>query len=91
MIFLRTAKAQVIHISGCRDDQTSADAYIDGENVGAMSNALLTVFEQQANAASLSYTDLIVKMRQVLQGKYKQVPMLSTGYDLDLNKETFSI
>jgi hypothetical protein len=75
---LRITSADVVHISGCRDDQTSADAFIGGENVGAMSHALIHAFDQLG--PSQTFAQLLENMRNILKGKYKQVPMLSTGY-----------
>ena len=46
--------------SGCRDDQTSADANIAGANVGAMSWALLEVMHRFGNDANLSYVQVSV-------------------------------
>jgi hypothetical protein len=78
----KTCAADVIQISGCRDDQTSADAKIDGKATGAASFALLTCLKQNKTQ---NYTDLLKNMRQTLQGKYTQVPQISTAHPIDLN------
>ncbi|KAI9168193.1 hypothetical protein H9P43_007565 [Blastocladiella emersonii ATCC 22665] len=82
----RTSRADVIAFSGCRDDQTSADAQIEvnGEKVftGAMSWALREALTEQPKC---TYTELLRDMRKLMAGKYMQVPQLSAGRLLDLN------
>jgi metacaspase-1 len=80
---VRTALADVIQFSGCRDDQTSADASIGGESTGAMSWSLVKSFEQ--NGHEMTYVDLLNSMRTHLQGKYTQVPQMSTGHRMSMN------
>ncbi|KAI9219985.1 peptidase C14, caspase domain-containing protein [Blastocladiella britannica] len=81
----RTTRGEVIAISGCRDDQTSADAQIDDEATGAMSYALKRVLEENADQ-ELSYADVLIKMRRVLRkGKYTQVPQLTAGRPVDMD------
>ncbi|KAF2483786.1 caspase domain-containing protein [Neohortaea acidophila] len=64
--------------SGCRDDQTSADANIGGQGVGAMSWAFLEVMKRNPNP---TYLNTLQQTRQVLgQSHYKQVPQLSIGF-----------
>ncbi|GAB5037338.1 peptidase c14 [Nannochloropsis oceanica] len=74
--------ADVIQFSGCRDDQTSADARIDGQPTGAASFALLSCLRANPNQ---NYTELLQNMRKTLAGKYTQVPQLSTAHPIDLN------
>jgi hypothetical protein len=79
---------RVVMISGCRDDQTSADAYISGEYRGAMTTSFINTINNSSNA---SYKSLIRKMRQYLRNnKYSQVPQLASGAWLNL-KEKFSV
>jgi hypothetical protein len=40
---MRHSDADVIQFSGCRDDQTSADAHIDNQATGIMSHAFIKV------------------------------------------------
>ena len=77
----RSTEADVIQFSGCRDSQTSADANIDGQATGAMSYALISSLSENKNQ---TYTHLLKSMRQILQGKYKQIPMMSGGRKLVL-------
>ena len=48
----------VYMFSGCRDDQTSADANIGGSSVGAMSWALLETMHRYGNDPNLSYVQV---------------------------------
>ena len=74
----------VVMFSGCRDDQTSADAQIGGEHVGAMSYAFLTTMKE--NGPKQSYLEVLANTRKVLHGKYTQVPQLSVQHEIDLEK-----
>nr|POF04585.1 metacaspase-1 [Quercus suber] len=76
------AAKQVWMYSGCRDDQTSADASIAGSHVGAMSWAFLECMKMGTNQ---SYIQVLQNTRQILRGRYQQVPQLSVGYEQDLN------
>ena len=78
----RTTEADVIQFSGCKDSQTSADAHINGQATGAMSYALITALKKNKNQ---DYTHLLQNMRQILKGKYTQVPCLSAGRKLVLD------
>lgn len=69
--------------SGCRDDQTSADAAIAGNHVGAMSWAFLECMKRYGTRQS--YIQVLQNTRQILQGRYQQIPQLSVGYEQDLN------
>lgn len=77
---LKMSPADVISLSGCKDDQTSADATINGEATGAMSYAFRTVMERQPVQ---SYISLLNNMRAQLQGKYSQKPQLSASHPLN--------
>ncbi|RKP10957.1 peptidase C14, caspase domain-containing protein [Thamnocephalis sphaerospora] len=81
---MRRSDADVVQFSGCRDDQTSADANIDNVATGAMSYALIKVLNQHD---SITYTDLLHKLRDELKGKYTQIPQMSTGRPMDMNSE----
>lgn len=79
----RSTEADVIQFSGCRDSQTSADAQIGGQATGAMSYALISSLKKNKNQ---NYTHLLQSMRQLLEGKYSQVPMMSAGRKLVLEQ-----
>jgi metacaspase-1 len=62
-------------MSGCRDDQTSADAYIDGKYQGAMTASLMRAMN---NAPEANWLDLHKEMLSWLKDNgYDQVPQLS--------------
>jgi metacaspase-1 len=79
-------------ISGCKDDQTSADVHdvasfglpnSDGAG-GACTNALLKSVDSPDNHCT--WISLLQSMQHILQGKkFTQVPQLSTSRKLDLN------
>ena len=76
-------KSNVVMISGCRDNQTSADTYLNKQWCGAMTTAFLTC----VNSPSLN--SLLTNMRTFLKTKrYSQIPQLSTGTLLNINANT---
>ncbi|CAN8096795.1 unnamed protein product [Discula destructiva] len=68
--------------SGCRDDQTSADATISGAATGAMSWAFIGTMKENPE---MSYIQVLQDTRERLLNNYQQIPQLSCGghYDLD--------
>jgi hypothetical protein len=77
----------IIMISGCRDNQTSADAYINSKSQGAMTWAFLDTLN---NNTSLTWKDLITTMRSsLLKSDYEQTPQLSSGNKLDINTKFY--
>ena len=74
---------RVIMYSGCRDDQTSADATIGGSHVGAMSWGFLESMRQYGDQ---TYLQVLQNTRGMLQQRYTQIPQLSVGYVMDLNE-----
>ena len=76
--------ANVVSISGCRDDQTSADAYIASKYEGAMTWSFLNAM---ANANyNINLINLVTNMRVLLKNDYTQVPLLALSLSTDLNK-----
>lgn len=72
----------VIMISGCMDNQTSADTYVDSKYQGALTWAFL---DTVSNNPNLSWKDLITNIRTTLKtSKYEQIPQLSSGKKIDL-------
>jgi hypothetical protein len=66
-----------ILISGCRSDQTSADAYIDADYHGALTYSLVQAVT--GKRYSLSYSDLVETAGKWLEvNSYDQVPQLET-------------
>lgn len=80
------SKANVILITGCTDDQTSADAYEAGSFQGAMTYALLeTVKSLKESGKPLKYKDVMKNMLRFLKKKrYTQKPQISSGTFLNL-------
>jgi hypothetical protein len=72
-------KGNVILISGCTDNQTSADAYINQNFSGAMTWAFLTCYPSSTN-----WVSLVENMKTVLKNnRFGQIPLLS--YNLNSN------
>ncbi|USW53108.1 Putative Caspase-like domain superfamily [Septoria linicola] len=70
--------------SGCRDEETSADAYIAGKNCGAMTFAFLETMKHNPDP---SYVQTLQSTRTNLRNSdYAQVPQLSVGVQIDLNQ-----
>ena len=60
-------------ISGCRDNQTSADAYINGKYRGAMTTSYIKSYEP-----SITYGELLNRMIQyMITNQYTQRPQIS--------------
>lgn len=79
---MKASPADVISISGCKDDQTSADAQEAGQNTGAMSWAFIKTLTELPNQTFLS---LLNNMRTLLAAKYSQKPQLSSSHPQDMN------
>jgi hypothetical protein len=72
----------VVLISGCQDNQYSADAYINNTSQGAMTWAFLA---QLVATPRPTWKNLVAGMRTLLKGrKFTQVPQLSTGKLMDV-------
>lgn len=68
-------KHNLILISGCRDFETAADAYLDGKYQGAMTYAVLSAIRDQG--ASASYNQIVDAARTLLREKgFPQVPQI---------------
>ena len=85
---------QVICISGCNDQQTSADAYVSLSNRNMYSGAMTYSFIKTINelGKNISLTNLIVSMRNILKTEgYTQIPQLSSGTNIDINTPIFNL
>ena len=81
------SRCQVVMISGCRDDQTSVDAYVSGTYQGAMTASFLANYQSR-----ISCHDLMTRMRGWLkEGKYRQKPQLSSGRLIDVKIPLFCL
>ena len=77
----------VFMISGCTDNQTSADAVFNNKANGAMSWALL---ESLKNSPTLSWRELVKTMRNLLKtSQFTQIPQFSSGNFLDIDTQIF--
>lgn len=66
-----------MELSGCRDDQTSADAFIGGQAQGALTWAFLDTVHK---SSSQDWWDTLEAIRKVMSSKgYQQIPQLSVG------------
>ncbi|KKY30436.1 putative caspase domain-containing protein [Diaporthe ampelina] len=75
----KTSPADVIMLSGSKDDQTSADATIAAQATGAMSWAFITALKKNPQQ---SYVQLLNSIRDELASKYSQRPQLSSSHPL---------
>ncbi|KAJ3574191.1 hypothetical protein NP233_g1948 [Leucocoprinus birnbaumii] len=78
----KTSPADCISWSGCKDSQTSADAYEAGQATGAMSYAFIRALTENKQQ---SYQQLLVNIRVILKEKYSQKPQLSSSHPMDTN------
>lgn len=70
--------ASVVMFAGCKDDQTSADAYqSEGTWGGALTYSLSSTL---AEGKTLPVVQLLRKMQDALKGKYTQIPQLSSSH-----------
>jgi hypothetical protein len=81
-----SSEADIISISGCKDDQTSADVTQAGRSVGAMSMALLNVLRANKEPTLL---ELLTSMRNFLKKQFEQIPQLSTGHHINPNSKFY--
>ncbi len=66
-------------ISGSRDEQTSADAYINNQFAGALTYALITTLRTN-DIRSYSWSSLLRDLRHFMRvNKYSQIPQIMTG------------
>lgn len=73
----------VIMISGCRDEETSEEAYINGKIQGAMTCAFLANLQP-----GITWRKLIENMRFSLsESGYTQVPKLSSGKFINIDSK----
>lgn len=85
-------KGNAILFSGCRDEQTSADAFIGGKSQGAMTYSFIEAFKELTEKKKkITYRNLMKHIHHILKRDgYEQDPQLSSGNYMDLNME-FSI
>ncbi len=75
---------QIVCLSGCKDDQTAADAWNFSDLKrwsGALTSSLLHTLKE--SNYTIPFLELIQKIRTMLQAKdYSQIPQLTCNFDL---------
>ena len=71
---VRDADLPEIVLTGCRDDQTAADAYIDGDFHGALTHALVSAM--RVSAGVVTYRDLHARAKRLIGLAHDQAPQL---------------
>jgi len=70
-------------IAGCEDDQTSADASMNGKASGALSFALINTLKEHPH---LPLVELLNTMRDLMyENNFTQIPQISTSHEMDPN------
>lgn len=77
----KKSPADILYLSGCRDDQTSADTVEEGRATGALSHAFVDALTQKPEQ---SYLEMLSNTRKILKKKrYTQIPQLSSSHPID--------
>ncbi|TEB20449.1 peptidase C14 [Coprinellus micaceus] len=77
----KRSPADVVYLSGCRDDQVGIDAVEEGRATGALSHAFV---ENLSKEPKQSYLQMLVNTRKILKKKgYTQRPQLSSSHPID--------
>ena len=87
-------KSKTILISGCKDNQTSADAYNllnDGKHVGALSACILNTLKNKPEKIHNVFSLINTVRKELTKKGYKQYPCLSTNFDLSENISLFPL
>ena len=84
-------KSEVYYISGCKDDQTSEDAFINSKAQGALTWAFLQAVASVGNSGqglTASWKNVVLSTRDNLR-KYNfiQIPQFSSGLSCDVNSQ----
>ena len=80
---------RVIMISGCTDEQTSADAFIKNKYCGAMTNAFIHIIN---NYGSITLKQLVNNMQvYLLENGFEQTPLLSWGKNTNIETEPMQL
>jgi exonuclease VII large subunit len=80
--------ADIITVVGCRDNQTSADAYIAERkgNYGALTSTLVKLIETQ-KTNNMNWKTLCTQLQTILKrGGYTQIPQLSSNKEELFNR-----
>jgi hypothetical protein len=87
-----TTEGEVYCISGCQDEQESADAFIEKDQMygGALTSTMLSLFNSN-DVKTYKWTDLLKDICCSLRiNEYNQIPALTSGKPLYLESPIFS-
>jgi hypothetical protein len=84
---------EVFMISGSRDEQTSADAYINNAFAGALTYAVFAILRaNQATIRTYSWSALLRDVRHFMRAnRYSQIPQLMTGQLITPARPVFAV
>jgi len=84
---------EVFMISGSRDEQTSADAYINNAFAGALTYAVFAILRaNQATIRTYSWSSLLRDVRHFMRvNRYSQIPQVMTGQLISPARPVFAI
>lgn len=84
---------EVFMISGSRDEQTSADAYINNAFAGALTYAVFAILRaNQAAIRTYSWSSLLRDVRHFMRvNRYSQVPQVMTGQLISPARPVFAV
>jgi hypothetical protein len=90
--YINTA-GEVFMISGSRDEQTSADAYINNAFAGALTYAVFAILRaNQSTIRTYSWSALLRDVRHFMRvNRYSQVPQVMTGQLISPARPVFAI
>jgi hypothetical protein len=85
---MKPTECACVMISGCKDNQTSADAWLNRQSQGAMTAAFIANYN-----AGRNYNALITEMRKWLKKQnFAQIPQLSAGRSINIyNDKLFDL
>ncbi|KAK0224522.1 caspase domain-containing protein [Armillaria nabsnona] len=76
----KSTPADVISWSGSEDGQTSADTFLGGVHIGAMSYAFISSLMKNPEQ---SFQQLLQSVRKILHLKYSQKPQIGSAHHID--------
>ena len=84
---------EVFMISGSRDEQTSADAYINNAFAGALTYAVFSILRaNQAAIRTYSWSSLLRDVRHFMRAnRYSQIPQVMTGQLISPARPVFAV
>lgn len=90
---MNDTNGQVIFISGCKDEQTSEDAYINNKNNGALTAGFLEILKKYNYLqTNVTYKQFLEDLKQYLsENNFSQIPQLSYGQAMDCEHALFKL